>query len=428
MKKKSIITKLSFTMNLLIIFLMTANASLLYYFCLIYEPMILEKRFNEIIVLEVILTASGIFVGFFVIRALCKKIISKQLTELTKGAQKLSTGNLTSRIKIKNLDELGGLATAINNMTVYLINLLESVKFTAEELSKSGKSLINKTGKANNEFKILNGLTEKFTQELEKAKSIFQKMREVLKKYEKSIQSIQEKSQGVNEILQKNLNDTSSLVGNLHISNRDLGHQVNSFKKISNLLNDFTGANHIFAQLTKNHLELLKSSKNLVLQIALDAAESGEKEKARDARKLHDLIKNLETEMQKINSKGPQLKEILKEVERNLLNSGKNLEEIQKSVLGTIKTFENLGLTMRECSQTMETIYQLSLDGEECCQQAENTIQNGSETFQEIIKQASDISQTTSNQYKLLREIEPPVKKVARMSDRLHTLSLQFKT
>lgn len=428
MKKKTVVTKLSIFMNLLVIFLMSANIAFLYYFCFLNTPLFSQKQMHRIIICEAGLTIGCILVGFGIIRLICKKVITLQLTELTEGAQKIAAGDFTARVNIKNRDELGELASAINNMNVYIINLLESVKFTADQLSKTGKLLISTTGKVNNKSNNLHEFTNAFAKTIKKKADIFQNIEENIKILETSIRSIQEKNKNTEKLIKENLDNSSTLVGYLHVSNRDLDHQVQSWDNLFKILKEAIGNNQKFSEITESHLELLKLNKNLVLQIALEAAEHGQKERAQDARKLHEITKKMETQMKEIKESYYKINEVLQKVEKTVSDSGEHLRKIQESLPEIIKALENFGLSMRECGQLIDDINQFSQEGKETSFQIKDIIKNDTEAFQEIIKQATEMAHTARDQHNLICEMESPVKKVARMSDRLHTLSLQFKT
>ncbi|WP_409289875.1 methyl-accepting chemotaxis protein [Peribacillus sp. SCS-37] len=88
------------------------------------------------LLITIILTASLLLAGLYLIRA-----ISRSIASLKRGAEKIGHGDLTARVqKIAN-DEMGELADTFNFMAEKVYTSLTSVMLSAERLHSSSKSL-----------------------------------------------------------------------------------------------------------------------------------------------------------------------------------------------------------------------------------------------------------------------------------------------
>jgi methyl-accepting chemotaxis protein WspA len=100
---------------------------------------LLQKRLNTMLnqqYISLLITALGalaaLFIGYLVMRN-----ISLPLTDLTKAAKNLASGNLSVRVPIKDNDEVGQVGFAFNQMAESFQNLIGQLQWTGIQLTTS---------------------------------------------------------------------------------------------------------------------------------------------------------------------------------------------------------------------------------------------------------------------------------------------------
>ncbi|MBN1913127.1 MAG: PAS domain S-box protein [Candidatus Omnitrophica bacterium] len=92
----------------------------------------LSDRINKQTQAVITLVVLGIGVAFFLISLLIKFLLGKPIEELIQGTKKISSGELTFKVKVKSNDEIGLLASSFNKMT----EDLQKITVSRDDLSK----------------------------------------------------------------------------------------------------------------------------------------------------------------------------------------------------------------------------------------------------------------------------------------------------
>ena len=98
-----------------------------------------QHRSNELLTINSLVSAS-IFGSILVSIAFLKMRFADRATELMKAVQKISSGNLETRVEVSGSDEIGGLAKALDSMATNLdaafVSLEEKVKISEKTLAE----------------------------------------------------------------------------------------------------------------------------------------------------------------------------------------------------------------------------------------------------------------------------------------------------
>jgi len=110
----------------------------------------------------------GLFLSFLVSFLFTRRYLIHPLQALTQAAQKISEGDLTSRVYIKTKDEIGLLAKVFNEMASnlhdYTVNLEKKVEDRTKEITEINKHLEELNQELNTAGKILVGRDLELTQ------------------------------------------------------------------------------------------------------------------------------------------------------------------------------------------------------------------------------------------------------------------------
>lgn len=105
-----------------------------------YDRLLEELVFNMLLI-----SLAAIVAGIMLARVMAGRILKKPISDLKEATEHIATGDFAHRVPVRQLDELGSLASAFNTMTGHLANLFMSVRTSASELTRSSQIILNRT-------------------------------------------------------------------------------------------------------------------------------------------------------------------------------------------------------------------------------------------------------------------------------------------
>lgn len=115
------------------------------YFRLGLETSRYDRLLDELIINMLLISLAAIMAGMMLARVMAGRILKKPISDLKAATEHIATGDFAHRVPVRQLDELGSLASAFNIMTGHLANLFMSVRTSAAELTKSSQAILNRT-------------------------------------------------------------------------------------------------------------------------------------------------------------------------------------------------------------------------------------------------------------------------------------------
>jgi len=104
-----------------------------------------DALLNDILFNMLLLSLAGVVAGIMLARVMAGRILRKPIDDLREATEHIASGNFAHQVPVRQLDELGGLASAFNSMTGHLANLFISVRTSASELTRSSQVILSRS-------------------------------------------------------------------------------------------------------------------------------------------------------------------------------------------------------------------------------------------------------------------------------------------
>jgi methyl-accepting chemotaxis protein len=336
--------------------------------------------------------------------------ITAPLRVLTDGAAQLGAGNLDHRIQLKNKDETGQLADAVNKMAENLGKTMvtadteragrERVEGLLRTLAETADSLVSSTAE------ILAATTQQAAGAQEQAAAVAQTVTTVNEVVQTSEQAA-ERARMVADIAQKSLevgkagrrvvDDSVQMMGVVK-------EQVEtSTEGILSLAEQAQSIGTIIASVT----EIAEQTNLLALNAAIEASRAGEQ--GRGFSVVAAEIKALAGQSKKATA---QVRQILSEIQRATNGAVMSTEQSTKSVNSAMKVIATAGDTIRQLSEVITQASQAAAQiSASAGQQAAGTSQ--------IHQAMQNINQVTSQNLGSTRQMEQAARDLSVLGGRL---------
>lgn len=376
----------------------------------------------------ILICLAAIIAGIFLSQLITKRTLKKPLLDLTAATEKLAIGDFSYKVNIYSQDELGDLARSFNTMTVHLSNLVHSVKSSVIDINKSAEQIIGQlqtSGRTNNKlsqtFDLLKQGTEEQVAILKQSSSLAEQLSEQSKNAMDGILQILSEVKKTVQVSEKGVNDISRVGDNIQQSGRSLASTRNLIRQVDEKVRQFS-------QTIADFSELLKKTNSCTVQVALEAARSGNEELARAAETLHAISEESAQRVSQMSSELADVDNTWSAAEKAMDSNIKSLSEGQEAVT---EAGDSLGKVMRSLLQSKDFIEAVASSAQQQSANIEDIIRSQSGIINGLlksIKKSSGAGSDTKVQMENLHDIDSLTKKLIRMVDRLNVLSLQFKT
>ncbi|KJR98331.1 MAG: hypothetical protein VR68_10720 [Peptococcaceae bacterium BRH_c4a] len=125
--------------------IITKGGSTIGYFQLGLDNSRYEALLNDILFNMLLLSFAGVVAGIMLARVMAGRILRKPIDDLKEATEHIASGNFAHQVPVRQMDELGGLASAFNSMTGHLANLFMSVRTSATELTRSSQVILSRS-------------------------------------------------------------------------------------------------------------------------------------------------------------------------------------------------------------------------------------------------------------------------------------------
>lgn len=119
--------------------------------------------------------AAGLAFLIGVLIFVIRKIL-KEIPNLVEGLNRVAAGDLSTNVQVKSQDEVGQIATAINNMIDNLKNVVNKMSENSQNVSASGEELAAVISEVNKQFHTINAGTEEIAAAMEETSASAQEM------------------------------------------------------------------------------------------------------------------------------------------------------------------------------------------------------------------------------------------------------------
>ncbi len=387
----------------------------------------LNRHAADTVVNIILITIAAIFAGIFLAALITKRILQKPLLDLTAATEKLATGDFSYKVPVRNLDELGNLATSFNTMSVHLANLIQSVKSSAADINKSAEQILGRlksSNRANNRlsqtFDMLKQDTGEQVSILEKAAGLSDHLYNQSKHAMDCILLILSEVNKTVQAGESGLAAVSKINSNMEESHRSLESIFDTLRQlqeqgpqISEAIGFFTG--------------LMDKNKACVVQVALHAARTGNEELTRSAEDLHRITEDSRHFIGEFSAGLDIVQNTCREASGAL---GLRLESLSEEKDTIRKAGQSLENVLRSLLRNKDTIEEIASSAHKQTASIEDMKRNHSGIIEELnrsMKSSSSAENDAKMQMENLHDIDSLAKKMVRMVDRLNVLSLQFK-
>jgi methyl-accepting chemotaxis protein len=365
-------------------------------------------------------------IAYLIIRGVSRSlhILNKEITALAEKG-----GDLTQQIRVESKDEIGDLASAVNNFIAELRNIMRNVLTSAEQVAASSQQL-----------------TASSSQSTEAANQVTSAILQVANGAEKQVKSVGETS---NVITQMSLNvnqmaDKTGLVAatadKTATAAVEGGHLIDkAINQMSNISATVTNASQVVTRLGDRSKEIgqivetisgIASQTNLLaLNAAIEAARAGEQGRgfavvAEEVRKLAEqsqeaaqqitiLIRDIQTDTEKsviAMNDGTREVKIGNEV---VLTAGQAFKEI-------IEFVDHVSSQVCDISRTIEQVSESS-------RQIEGSVSEIQRISSETAAETETVSAATEEQLATIEEIAAASQALAQLAESLQVMVNKFK-
>ncbi len=381
---------------------------------------ILQTTFLVVAIFIVI----GLLIAIFIVRS-----ITKPLNILVEVTDKVSNGDLTQSIQVKNNDEVGRLGTSFNKMLASLRELLTHVDeksqllaASSEELTASSEQNTQATEQVTNAIQEVAVGTEQQTEMVRQSTEVVKEMSIGIQQIERNAQTVSQTStealsivengeQAIKESIQQmqNINHSVDHLGKIVYS---LGERSEEIYQIVNVISDIASQTNLLA-----------------LNAAIEAARAGEHGKGFAV--VADEVRKLAEQSAKSTESIRGLIASIQEDTKQAVDSmSKGKEEAEKG----ISVVNNAGQSFTQIQQFVDNvstqIQEVSASIAQMTQGAQQVVEAVSE-IGEIAKkttgQSQEVSSATEEQLASMQEIASSAASLSNMAEELQEAVRKFK-
>ncbi|MEH7384289.1 methyl-accepting chemotaxis protein [Bacillus sp. JJ1521] len=394
----------------------------------VMEQSEIDEATQGILLSTFLIVAIFIFIGL-VIAILIVRGITKPLNALMKVTDRVSNGDLTQSIKVKNNDEVGQLGTSFNKMLDSLRELLTHVDEKSQTLAASSEELTASSEQNSQATEQVANAIQEVAVGTEQQTEMVRQTIDVVKEMSVGIQQIEANSQnvsrtatealGIVENGEQAIKESIQQMQNINTSVADLGKIIYSLGERSEEINQIV-----------NVISDIASQTNLLaLNAAIEAASAGEHGKgfAVVADEVRKLAEQSAKSTESIRGLIATIQEDTKQAVESM-NHG--TEEAEKG----INVVDNAGKSFTQIQQFVDEvssqIQEVSASIAQMAQGAQQVVESVSE-IDEIAKkttgQGQEVSAATEEQLASMQEIASSAASLSYMAEELQEAVRKFR-
>lgn len=329
------------------------------------------SSFNLIIVIFVVGILTGLGTAFIMART-----ISKPLQLVTENVKQVANGNLKiDPVQVKNKDEIGDVAHAINEMTGNLAQLIRHTTQTSETLAASSEQLLassEQTSEATQQITIaIQEVAAGSENQVTSANSAVQSVSEISKGMEQvahSIQTVSELSIETNQkaeagtaalketieqmdVVQENITNTAVIIEALSDRSKEIGRVVELISSVSNQTNLLALNASIEAARAGEYGKGFAVVANEVRKLA--------EESGKETKNIRVLVEEIQKQITQVSFSMEKGTNSLKSGVSKVNETGKSFNEIATMIEGITGQTQEVSATVEEVNASTEEMVQM---------------------------------------------------------------------
>lgn len=339
-------------------------------------------------------------------------------------------GDLTERIEIKTVDEVGQLVAGVNKFIDELQSVMQKIKNQSSVMQESVNAITSEIGSSNDNASNVSAAMEELAASMEEvsatvisleesAEGIFTSAEEMSKKAEDGtifVKEIKKRANDIREDTIKGKQDTDGMIRNIRGLLEESIENSRSVEKINELTGDI--------------LEISSQTNLLALNASIEAARAGEAGKgfavvADEIRVLADNSRDTANNIQNISGM------VTKAVETLANNADEMLQFINGTVLNDYDKFVNVANQYHADAESMNQILnefsQQATELEVTTGTMKSGIDGIAQTVDESAKGVSDTAENTATLVEAISSIQQEADNNKEISDKLQEEVQRFK-
>ncbi|UYZ22650.1 methyl-accepting chemotaxis protein [Mesobacillus jeotgali] len=380
--------------------------------------------------LVIIVISAAAFILGTAIATYISRTISKPVQLVSTAVKQMSDGNLAiEKIKVKNKDEIGQLASDFNEMAANLRNLIYQVSSTSEQVAASAEQMMASADQTNSA-----------------TNQVATAIQEVAGGAELQSKNTEESAKAVGEMaggIQRVAVTTSTVAESAADTTKQamLGHESleKVIEKMKTINHTTSETNAVIKDLDRKSAEIGKiievitgiadQTNLLALNAAIEAARAGEHGKgfavvADEVRKLAELSRQSASQISGL------IEVIQKETHQVVEMMNKGTAEISEGALlveDTGKTFDEILKSIENVSSEIQEVSAISEEMSASVMQVNASIDEVTKIARGSVASTAEIASATEEQLASMEEVAASSASLARLAENLREMVAKFK-
>ena len=385
------------------------------------------KQVNKSTNQSIIMVILGILVIGVVLYSVIKNSL-KPIPKLVETMHLISSGDLTSRVKVTSNDEIGEIATTLNQM-------LDNQQRIIKEVVNDSKSLMSATESLAVAMDLSNASIDNISTQLNDMSGRFQNNASIVEEATASINEITDTSQIVFEQVKQASQSTESALNSVDYGKKEMVEIVSSIGKVKESSNEVY---KVIEKLKASSLEIseivniitsISEQTNLLaLNASIEAARAGEHGRgfAVVANEVGKLAENSNQSAQKISSLIDEIQVDISQADKIMSQENTLVEDSVAKVHDTNQEFGKIFSEIKNMAEKIAIITESSRKQFEVTEQMQQAMNELSETTQNNAISVEEASNDIVSQVKNFDNISNQISQVEEIAKSLESEASKF--
>lgn len=367
-----------------------------------------------------------LFVMFIIDRTVVRSIkkTSLMLRDIAEG-----DGDLTKRLEVKSLDEIGELSESFNNFIDKISGLIGEVITSAEILSKFTGDALSSIEESNTGMAEMAQTIEKVSESIQTSASASEQASASIQEVAGQASTIQEEAQNADERSTKVLSAASEGENQIKDAVSAIGSVKSNSEEVLNVINDLKKASDEIGQIVSMMTGITEQTSLLALNASIEAARAGEAGKgfavvAEEVKKLAEESKGSAEDITKIVT---DIQTKIKKTESSIIEEQNFIDISVDKVSVTAQGFSNILKYIHGVSEKINTMTAASVQQNDITSQMAKTIDLLSQGLQDNSAASQEISASVESQVNTFKEIQINMEDIRNIADSLKQQTERFK-